>query len=53
MGKVVEKAKAAVKKVATKKVEVKVTKCEECRGTGLLDAHNLCTICDGSGQVTV
>jgi len=53
MGKVVE----AVKKAVTKKpkvvdVEVPVpTKCTECNGRGLLDADNLCVVCDGSGQV--
>jgi len=57
MGRVTE----AVKKAVTKKpkvveeeiVEVSVpTKCTECNGRGLLDADNLCVVCDGSGQIT-
>ena len=56
MGKVTE----AVKKAVTKKpkvVDVEVVEdvvsdtCTACNGTGLLDADNLCTICDGNGKV--
>jgi DnaJ-class molecular chaperone len=50
------KVAAAVKKVVKKKavkVEVKEvvlpTKCEGCKGSGLLDRDNLCVLCDGSG----
>ena len=55
MAKVVEKAKAAVKKVTAKKVAAKEEKvthvtCDGCNGTGLIDRDNLCVICDGSGQ---
>lgn len=27
--------------------------CEPCKGTGLADEHNLCTVCKGSGKVKV
>lgn len=54
MAKAVTAIKKIVKKVAGKKEVVKVTKkkvtCEACNGTGLLDAQNLCVMCDGSGQ---
>jgi DnaJ-class molecular chaperone len=53
MAKVVEAVKKAVtkkpKEVEVKKVEVD---CADCSGRGLLDAHNLCVVCDGSGKVT-
>lgn len=51
MSKLVEKVKKLVsKKTAPKKVVEK--KCEACNGTGLLDPHNLCAMCDGSGKVS-
>lgn len=45
--KLVEAVKASVKKPAKKEVV-----CTGCNGRGLLDADNLCVVCDGSGKVT-
>lgn len=27
------------------------SRCEPCKGSGLADHHNLCSVCNGSGQV--
>jgi DnaJ-class molecular chaperone len=45
--------KKAVKKEVKKEVKKKeVKKCEACSGTGLIDPHNICVMCDGSGKVS-
>lgn len=43
--KLVEAVKKAVKTPAKEKAV-----CPDCKGSGLLDPNNLCTLCDGSGK---
>lgn len=45
--KAVEVVKPTKKKVDVEKKE----RCIACNGTGLLDRDNLCTLCDGTGEV--
>lgn len=58
MGKLLESLKKTVgkptkvEKKEVKEVKKKEVTCESCNGKGLLDADNLCVVCDGSGKVT-